>query len=204
LPDPEPPEEKKEIDFAAEGRKLANKILTQIEQAVNDVKALVVFTAAVHPDAQIDNNLKDGIVDLSNLKGKVTAMASTRIEIDGDISAMIPAESNAPEIRQQLMELHRENLALAQENVKRLLNTLLTFVEIGASIANVSELQDLGRVRQAIDHRATISLPTPQTLTSPSTPSPSTPSPSTPSPSTPQTLTSPSTSETTPKSGSTK
>jgi hypothetical protein len=194
LPDPEPPEEKKEIDFAAEGRKLANKILTQIEQAVNDVKALVVFTAAVHPDAQIDNNLKDGIVDLSNLKGKVTAMASTRIEIDGDISAMIPAESNAPEIRQQLMELHRENLALAQENVKRLLNTLLTFVEIGASIANVQELRDLDRVRQAIDHRATISLPTPQTLTSPPTPSPPTP----------QTLTSPPTSETTPNSGSTK
>jgi hypothetical protein len=194
LPDPEPPEEKKEIDFAAEGRKLANKILTQIEQAVNDVKALVVFTAAVHPDAQIDNNLKDGIVDLSNLKGKVTAMASTRIEIDGDISAMIPTESTAPEIRQQLMELHRENLALAQENVKRLLNTLLTFVEIGASIAKVPELQDLGRVRQAIDHRATISPSIPQTLTSPSTPSPSTP----------QTLTSPPISETTPKSGSTK
>jgi hypothetical protein len=171
--DKKPTEQGNKIDFVARGQMLADKIVKQIEEAVDDVKALVVFTAAVHPDAQIENNLKGGVVNWDNLKAKVTAMASTRIEIDGDISAMIPAESNAPEIRQQLMELHRENLALAQQNVKRLLDTLLTFVEIGAKFAGIKgkDLQDLSKIKETIDHQATIP---PATTTAQSTIPPAT------------------------------
>jgi hypothetical protein len=120
----------------ADANKLLEKIVTQIEEAFEDFKAVVVVTAAADTDAQVKFNIKHG--DFSQeIQAKITAMASTRMDVDGDVYTMIPAKTNEPEIRQEVMTLHKQNIALATENWKKFLDGVLTIVEIGADIANI-------------------------------------------------------------------
>jgi hypothetical protein len=120
----------------ADANKLLGKIVTQIEQAFEDFKAVVVVTAAADTDAQVKFNIKHGDFN-QEIQAKISAMASTRMDIDGDVYTMIPGKTNDPEIRQEVMTLHRQNIALATENWKKFLDGVLTIVEIGADIAGL-------------------------------------------------------------------
>ena len=145
------------LDFEAEGRKLLDNIIKQIAEAFEDLKAVVVVTAAVDTDAQISFNPKDAKLDswkqLENIKTKITAMASTRMELDGDVYALIPAKSNEPDIRQELLTLHKENVELATENWKKFLDGVLTVVEIGADMAGVTLPNARTRFMAAVNPR---------------------------------------------------
>jgi hypothetical protein len=124
------------LGFEAEAKKLLDNIVSQVGEAFADFKAIVVITAAADTDTQINFNMKNAEFS-EDIKTKITTMASTRMEIDGDIYAMIPAKTTDPEIRQEVITLHRENVALATENWKKFLEGVLTIVEIGADLAGI-------------------------------------------------------------------
>jgi hypothetical protein len=154
------------LGFEAEAKKVLDNIITQIGEAFEDLKAVVVVTAAVDTDAQISFNPKDAKLDswkqLENIKTKITAMASTRMELDGDVYALIPAKSNEPDIRQELLTLHRENVELATENWKKFLDGVLTVVEIGADIAGVTLPNFRTRIMATVNPRASPPQPLPK------------------------------------------
>ena len=147
---PVPPADGLNVEAAA--RKFADDLMKQIKEGFEDIQAIVVWTAAANTDAQIDFNMKKGDPDTDKLKTKITAMASTRIEVDGDVSYMIPAETTEPRIRQEVITLHKENIALAMENSKKLLDTVLTMIEIMGEIAGLNLPDFRKRLMDAQNH----------------------------------------------------
>jgi hypothetical protein len=123
-------------DFAAEAEKILQTIAVDIRRALEDLSAVVVVTAAADTDAQVNLALPEGKFD-QTITSKITAMALTRMEIDGDVYTLIPSKSNEPEIREEIIKLHKDNVALATQNWKNFIDGILTIVEIGASMANV-------------------------------------------------------------------
>jgi len=100
--------------------------------------AIVVVTAAADTDAQLTLATRNGKFDDPNIRTKITAMALTRMELEGDVYTLLPAKGNDPEIRAEVIKEHKQNIALATENWKKFIDGVLTIVEIGADMADIS------------------------------------------------------------------
>ena len=100
--------------------------------------AIVVVTAATETDAQLTLATQSGKFDDPNIRTKITARALTRMELGGDVYTLLPAKGNDPEIRAEIIKEHKQNIALATENWKKFIDGILTIVEIGADMADIS------------------------------------------------------------------
>jgi hypothetical protein len=166
MPDPEPPAPTNVVDsFETGAKKFADDLIDQIKKAFDDIQSLVIITAAASTDAQLDFNIKKGDWDTEKLKAKVSAMCSTNIRITGDISYMIPAETNDPRIRQEVIALHKENIAVAIANSRKLLNTVLTMVDVAAEIAG--RPIDISDRLMDIQNHSVVTPPVPDVTTPP-------------------------------------
>jgi len=167
MPDPPKPAAPTNVldDFQTASKKFADELVDQIKKAFDDIQSLVIITAAASTDAQLDFNIKKGEWDTEKLKAKVNAMCSTNMRITGDISYMIPAETNDPRIRQEVITLHKENIAVAIANSRKLLNTVLTMIDVAAEIADRPiDIRD--KFMDAQNH-APVTSPVPDVTTSP-------------------------------------
>jgi hypothetical protein len=59
------------------------------------------------------------------------------MEIDGDVYTIMPAKSSDPEIREEIMRLHKDNIELATRNWKNFVQGKQPIVEIAANIAGI-------------------------------------------------------------------
>jgi hypothetical protein len=107
-----------------------------------------VVTAAAETDAQLTLAMPNGKFDDPNIRTKITAMALTRMEIEGDVYTLLPAKGNDPEIRAEIIKEHKVNIALATENWKKFIDGILTIVEIGADMADVNLPNIRSRIMQ--------------------------------------------------------
>lgn len=123
-------------NYTSEAEEVLRSITESIRKAFEDISAIVVVTAAADTSVQIRLALPDGKFDES-ITTKITAMALTRMELDGDVYTIIPAKSNEPEIRDEVMRLHKDNIELATRNWKNFVDGIQSIVEIAASIAGV-------------------------------------------------------------------
>ena len=123
-------------DFAAEAEQILYNVAKDIRIALQDLSAVVVVTAAANTDAQITLAMKEGKFD-KEIATNITSMALTRMEIDGDVYTLIPAKGNDPEIREEVMKEHKQNITLATQNWNNFIDGLLKIVQIGASMAQV-------------------------------------------------------------------
>lgn len=122
--------------FEVEARKILDNIAKDLREAFEDLTAIVVVTAVAETSAQLALAVPSGKFDDPKISTKITAMALTRMEIDGDVYNLIPAKGIDPEIRNEVIKEHKENLSLARENWKRFIDGIVTIVEIGADMAN--------------------------------------------------------------------
>jgi hypothetical protein len=136
------------LDFKVEAKKLLDNVAADLREAFEDLTAVVVVTAAAEVDAQLTLAMPSGRFDDPNIRTKITAMALTRMEIDGDVYNVIPAKGNDPEIRAEIIKEHKQNIALATENWKKFIDGILTIVEVGADMADVSLPNVRSRVMQ--------------------------------------------------------
>jgi hypothetical protein len=123
-------------NYTIEAEEVLRTISENIRKAIEDISALVVVTAAADTSVQMKLAMPDGKFDES-ITTKITAMALTRMEIDGDVYNIIPAKSNEPEIREEVIRLHKDNIELATRNWKNFVDGIQSIVEIAANIAGV-------------------------------------------------------------------
>ena len=123
-------------DFEIEARGILANIAKDIKEAFKDMSAIVVVTAVAETEAQLDLAMPHAEFK-KEIGTRITSMAVTRMEIDGDVYNLLPAKGNNPEIRNEVIKEHKENIALATENWKKFLDGIVTIVEIGADMANV-------------------------------------------------------------------
>jgi hypothetical protein len=123
--------------FQSEARSILKNIAEDIKEAFQDLRAIVVVTAVAETDAQLTLANPEAEFDEA-LRTKITSMALTRMEIEGDVYNLIPAKGNDPELRNELIKEHKENIVLATENWKKFIEGIVTIVEVGAEIANVN------------------------------------------------------------------
>jgi hypothetical protein len=119
-----------------EGKKILDNIAGALQKGFEDLSALVVVTAVVETSAQIAFGLKDVKFDDQTISTKITAMALTKLELDGDVYHLIPPKTIEAEIRAEVIKEHKENLALSKENWKNFIDGIATIVQIGADMAN--------------------------------------------------------------------
>ncbi len=123
-------------DFEIEARGILANIANDIKEAFKDMTAVVVVTAVAETDAQLDLAMPHAEFK-KEIGSKITSMAVTRMEIDGDVYNLIPAKGNDPEIRNEVIKEHKENIVRATENWKKFIDGIVTIVEIGADMANI-------------------------------------------------------------------
>jgi hypothetical protein len=137
-----------ELDFKVEAKKILDNVAKDFREAFEDLTAVVVVTAAAETDAQLTLAMPNGKFEDPNIRTKITAMALTRMEIEGDVYNLIPAKGTDPEIRAEVIKEHKQNIALATENWKKFIDGILTIVEIGADMADVSLPNIRSRIMQ--------------------------------------------------------
>jgi len=142
----------KGLDFKVEARKILDNVAKDFREAFEDLTAVVVVTAAAETDAQLTLAMHNGKFDDPNIRTKITAMALTRMEIEGDVYTLLPAKGTDPEIRAEVIKEHKENVALATENWKKFIDGILTIVEIGADMADVNLPNIRSRIMQIHAH----------------------------------------------------
>jgi hypothetical protein len=123
-------------NYTIEAEEVLRTISENIRKAIEDLSAIVVVTAAADTSVQIKLAMPDGKFDES-ITTKITAMALTRMELDGDVYTIIPTKSSEPEIREEVMRLHKDNIELATRNWKNFVEGIQSIVEIAANIAGV-------------------------------------------------------------------
>jgi hypothetical protein len=136
------------LDFKVEAKKILDNVAKDFREAFEDLTAVVVVTAAAETDAQLTLAMRNGKFDDPNIRTKITAMALTRMEIEGDVYTLLPAKGNDPEIRAEVIKEHKVNIALATENWKKFIDGILTIVEIGADMADVNLPNIRSRIMQ--------------------------------------------------------
>jgi hypothetical protein len=127
-----------ELDFKVEAKKILDNVAKDLREAFEDLTAIVVVTAVAETDAQLTLATQSGKFDDPNIRTKITAMALTRMELEGDVYTLLPAKGNDPEIRAEIIKEHKQNIALATENWRKFIDGVLTIVEIGADMADIS------------------------------------------------------------------
>ena len=134
------------------------KFIDTIKREINDLSYVEIVTAAGDPKTDVNPDAEDVILGVKALDIKI--LARTRIELDGDIMVLLPAEkgSDNVKINQEIMAIHKENVQTAVENWNNFIKNILSALDLLMDITGLSKSQAL----------ANFSLPV-STATSPTT-----------------------------------
>lgn len=118
--------------FGKIGRQLED--LTYLEVLTTGADTSKLRLTDEHPE--IDDALK--------ASGEMTILARTRIELDGDITVLLPLKNNAEDtsINNEVLDIHKENVKMAIENWHSFLNTA---IEAAKTIAYIAGYKDVGK-----------------------------------------------------------
>lgn len=124
------------------GEKLAgamNTFFETIKKEMADLSYMEIVTVVGDPKTAIDAKAND-IVEALNDTPKLTIVARTRIELDGDIAMIVPSDEDTSKLRQDIMALHKENAAAAVNNWNTFVkNILLAAVTIFGVVSGDSK-----------------------------------------------------------------
>jgi hypothetical protein len=108
----------------------------KIGRQLEDLTYVEVITAAGDTKTQIDPEA-DNILSTLN---KVSVVARTRIELDGDILEIVPTDQGGEaKINKDIMDIHKENVDAAVQNWTNFMKTILQVVELMSSITGLAK-----------------------------------------------------------------
>ena len=87
------------------------KFIKTIKDQINDLSYVEIVTAVGDPKTDVNPDAEK--VFLGYKEGGLKILARTRIELDGDILMILPAEginSNDVQINKEIMAIHKENV----------------------------------------------------------------------------------------------
>jgi hypothetical protein len=119
------------------------KFIDTIKREINDLSYVEIVTAAGDPKTNVNPDAE--MVILGMKAEEVKILARTRIELDGDIMVLLPAEKGSDDVKinQEIMAIHKENVQTAVENWNNFMKNMLTALDLLMSITGLSKSQVL-------------------------------------------------------------
>ena len=119
------------------------KFINTIKREINDLSYVEIVTAAGDPKTDVNPDAE--MVILGMKAEEVRILARTRIELDGDIMVLLPAEKGSDDVKinQEIMAIHKENVQTAVENWNSFMKNMLTALDLLMSITGLSKSQVL-------------------------------------------------------------
>jgi hypothetical protein len=116
-----------------------SKFFGKIGDQLQDLSYVeVVTTTSTSPLVKINPDAKDILDELE--KPGIAILARTRIELDGDIVMILPAENGDTKvINKDIMNIHKENTTVAVANWTQVLNLAITAVKNIAELAGLKQ-----------------------------------------------------------------
>jgi hypothetical protein len=120
------------------------KFINTIKREINDLSYVEVVTAAGDPKTDVNPDAEMVILGLK--AEEVRILARTRIELDGDIMVLLPAEKGEDlKINKEILAIHKENVDTAVANWNNFMHNMLTALELLMSITGLSKSEALTR-----------------------------------------------------------
>ncbi len=133
---------------------LFSRFFGKIGRQLEDLTFVEIITAAGDTKIQIDPEA-DNILTTLN---KVSVLARTRIELDGDILEIVPTDQGGEaRINKDIMDIHKENVDAAVQNWNNFMKTVLQVIELMSSIT--------GQAKPALFQQLDLSLVPPKSST---------------------------------------
>jgi hypothetical protein len=106
-----------ELDF----RKRCDELNLMFKNWIEDVQSMDIITATGDLKTKIDPSKGGGIIEQlqSAAEGGLVIRARTTIQIDGDVLNILPEKKSeqGPQIDEDLLKIHKENVDVAIKNV---------------------------------------------------------------------------------------
>jgi hypothetical protein len=106
-----------------------DKFIEKVKEQLQDLTYVEIATAITQEPGTIsmDSSANDMVLELHQ-KG-AAILARTRIELDGDIFMILPADAQGgAKINTDVLNIHKENTAVAVQNWKSFLNSIIEFI----------------------------------------------------------------------------
>lgn len=120
------------------------RFINTIKREINDLSYVEVVTAAGDPKTDVNPDAEMVILGLK--AEEVRILARTRIELDGDIMVLLPAEKGEDlKINKEILAIHKENVDTAVANWNNFMHNMLTALDLLMSITGLSKSEALTR-----------------------------------------------------------
>lgn len=113
-----------------------NTFFGKIGDQLEDLTYVSVITGTGNTYAKIEPG-SDNIIDALKA-GQVTILARTNIELDGDITVIVPTkDGQGVTVNQEIMTIHKESTSVAVQNWESFLNMIITLINAIAKLAGI-------------------------------------------------------------------
>lgn len=117
----------------------SDRFLSKIGDQIQDLTNVEIITAsASSASIKIDANADSVLDELS--KANAVVLARTRIELDGDIVMLIPADpQSGAKINKDIMDIHNNSTKVAVDNWKSFLNMVVSLVDTLVTLTGLTK-----------------------------------------------------------------
>jgi hypothetical protein len=122
-----------------------NNFFGKIGDQLEDLTYVSIITGTGNTYARIDPASDDIIAELE--KNQITILARTNIELDGDITVIVPTkDGQGVTVNQEIMTIHKENTSIAVTNWNNFMNMIIQVIKIIAELAGMSNVAILDKL----------------------------------------------------------
>jgi hypothetical protein len=143
MPDTKTPPPATTPPEVSEPKGFFSKFIETIKREINDLSYLEIITAAGEPKTTIDPNADDIVEALKTIK-EINILARTRLELDGDITVILPTDKDGVKINNEIMAIHKENVDTAVKNWQDFVHNILAALDLLIQITGLPKADVLG------------------------------------------------------------
>ena len=122
-----------------------NNFFGKIGDQLEDLTYVSIITGAGNTFAKIDPGSNDIVAELE--KNQITILARTNIELDGDITVIVPTkEGQGVIVNQEILAIHKENTVTAVTNWTNFMNMIIDVIKIIAQLAGMKNVDILDKL----------------------------------------------------------
>ena len=142
------PDEPQATATPAEGSKRdswLNNFFGKIGDQLEDLTYVSIITGTGNTYAKIQASADNIVEELE--KNKIIILARTNIELDGDITIVVPTkDGQGVSVNQEILAIHKENTAIAVANWNNFMNMIMQVIKIIADLAGMKNVDVLDKL----------------------------------------------------------
>jgi hypothetical protein len=122
-----------------------NNFFGKIGDQLEDLTYVSIITGTGNTYAKIQPGADNIVEELE--KNQITILARTNIELDGDITIIVPTkDGQGVSVNQEIMTIHKENTAVAVANWNNFMNMIMQVIKIIAELAGMKNVDVLDKL----------------------------------------------------------